>query len=175
ITQRVERAQQTFTITDLPPELHHIIIDFLDPIDSTCLGLASRYFYTLHRRRHGNVHLATGRPRPNDQEWAWRSASALSVVKSINTTTATATTAADDTPLANERPISYPQPMPLFRCEKCGLERCELQRHIRDWFPRDHDYCTISGKYMRLGSHREEAGFCYRRSPRKPSLCGKHH
>ncbi|EXF76111.1 hypothetical protein CFIO01_07976 [Colletotrichum fioriniae PJ7] len=173
-TRRVEaQAQQTLAIIDLPPELHHSIMDFLDPIDSTCLGLASRHFYTLHRRRHGTVHLSTRPSRPNDQEWAWRLASTLSALESINTTTAT--TAADDTTLADEQPISYPQPRPPFWCEKCGLERCELQRHIRDWLPRDHKYCTISGKFVRLGLPRGAEGFCHRRSPRNSRLCGKHH
>ncbi|KAK1452811.1 hypothetical protein CCUS01_10685 [Colletotrichum cuscutae] len=175
-TRRVEEAQQTLTITDLPPELHHSIIDFLDPIDSTCLGLASRYFYTLHRRRHGTVQLATRRPRPDHREWARRSASALSAFRSIDATTAMIVTdPTDDATLANEQPISHPQPRPPSCCAKCGLERCELQRHIRDWFPPDHEYCTISEKYVRLGLHREEEEFCHRRSPRNSSWCGKHH
>ncbi|KXH38588.1 hypothetical protein CNYM01_10831 [Colletotrichum nymphaeae SA-01] len=175
ITRRVE-AQKTLTITDLPPELHHTIIDFLDPIDSTCLGLTSRYFYALHRRRHGTVQLATRRPGPNDQQCAWRSASAMSVVKSIDATKAMIVTdLTDDNTLANEHPILHPQPQPPSCCEKCGLERCELQRHIRDWFPPDHEYCTISEKYVTLGLHREKEEFCHRRSPRNSSLCGKHH
>ncbi|KXH37463.1 hypothetical protein CSIM01_06231 [Colletotrichum simmondsii] len=180
ITRRVEEAQQTLTITDLPPELHHSIIDFLDPIDSTCLGLASRYFYALHRRRHGTVHLSTRRPRPDDREWARRPVAALLTLESNNIKTAKTIVAdppdnATVTTLTYEQPIFLPQPRPPYWCEKCGLERCELQRHIRDWFPRDHEYCTISEKYVRLGLHREKEEFCHRRSPRNSSLCGKHH
>jgi hypothetical protein len=42
-------------LMDLPGELHFFIMDFLDPIDSTCLGLANRHFYAIHRRLHGTV------------------------------------------------------------------------------------------------------------------------
>jgi hypothetical protein len=62
---------------DLPPELHFAFFDFLDPIDSTCLGLTNKHFYAIHRRLHGTVSLTVRRDGPNDLEWAWHLAGNL--------------------------------------------------------------------------------------------------
>ncbi|KAK1660054.1 hypothetical protein BDP55DRAFT_677639 [Colletotrichum godetiae] len=180
ITRDVEGSHSGLAIIDLPPELHLIILDFLDIVDGTCFGLASRYFYALHRRRHGRVHLDAGRPGPNGQEWAWRLAFPLSRFKPINIAMTTIAESQDETTctLTYEHPISQPQPnpQPHFSCEKCGRELCELQRHLRKWFPQDHEYCRISGKYVRADSCREkQVFFCHRRSPKNHALCGKHH
>ncbi|KAK3366545.1 hypothetical protein B0H63DRAFT_490537 [Podospora didyma] len=56
----------------LPPELLFAIFDFLSLLDSTCLGLASKYLYLIHRRLHGTVPLSTRLPAPNSFEWAWQ-------------------------------------------------------------------------------------------------------
>ena len=58
-------------LADLPGEIHYSIFDFLDPIDSTCLGLTSRHFYAIHRRMRGIVPLSARRDGPNELEWAW--------------------------------------------------------------------------------------------------------
>lgn len=37
--------------------LHYEIIKHLDPVDSTCYGLAHRDIYSVHRKVHGSVHM----------------------------------------------------------------------------------------------------------------------
>ncbi|KAI0473009.1 hypothetical protein GGR56DRAFT_697859 [Xylariaceae sp. FL0804] len=68
------RPGSRLTLARLPPELHYAVFDFLDPIDSTCLGLTSRHFYAVHRALHGRVPLTARRRGPNDMEWVWRNA-----------------------------------------------------------------------------------------------------
>ncbi|OHF03716.1 hypothetical protein CORC01_01035 [Colletotrichum orchidophilum] len=172
-TRHGKQPRQKLMMIDLPPEMHHMIVDHLDLIDGTCLGLVNSYFYSLHQRRHGRVHLSTGRPGPNDQEWAWRSSFALPNSKSIITSTTTIAEPQSDGTCTHAPSLSQPQQP--FWCDKCRLERCELQRHIRQWFPRGHEYCSVSGKYVNIEGCREKEAFCNRRSPRNPRLCGKHH
>lgn len=51
------------TLTTLLPELQLEIFDRLDPVSSTCLGLTSKHFYVIHRRKHQSVKLdATSTP-----------------------------------------------------------------------------------------------------------------
>lgn len=64
-------------IVHLPPEIHFAIFDFLDPIDSTCLGLTNKHLYAIHKRMHGTIPLSARREGPNDMEWAWRGAGPL--------------------------------------------------------------------------------------------------
>jgi hypothetical protein len=44
-------------LVTLAPEIHLLLIDILDPVSSTCLGLTCKVFYNLHRARHGTVPL----------------------------------------------------------------------------------------------------------------------
>ena len=41
-------------ISTLPPELVDNIFSYLDPVESTCLGLISKRFYLTHRQLHGS-------------------------------------------------------------------------------------------------------------------------
>lgn len=66
------RSSARMTLMDLPAEIHYTIFDFLDPIDSTCLGLTNSHFYAIHRRMRGTVPLSATRDGPNELEWAWR-------------------------------------------------------------------------------------------------------
>lgn len=57
----------------LPTELHLEIFSYLDKIDSTCLGLASRNLYLVFRALHGTkMPLNTRRVGPNKLESAWK-------------------------------------------------------------------------------------------------------
>jgi hypothetical protein len=105
----------------LPPELHYAIFECLDPIDSTCLGLANSYFYVLYRRLYSGVPLGTGRVGPNDTEWVWRTSRCSSLRQSA-------------------------RPCGQF-CDKCGPLRCQLYRHIRQWFDADLEYCSIGQRF----------------------------
>ena len=71
------RPSTGVTLLDLPAELHFAIFDFLDSIDSTCLGLTNKHFYSIHRRMRGTVSLAARREGPNSLEWAWHLAGAV--------------------------------------------------------------------------------------------------
>ncbi len=71
------RPSARMTLLDLPSELHFAIFDFLDPIDSTCLGLTNKHFYDIHRRMHGTISLSARRDGPNELEWAWHLAGAV--------------------------------------------------------------------------------------------------
>lgn len=44
---------------NLPTEIHLLIFDRLDPVDSTCLGLTSQKLYAIHRHIHGTVSLSS--------------------------------------------------------------------------------------------------------------------
>jgi len=47
------------------PEIHLEIFKYLDPVESTCLGLACKEFYPIHRQLHGTVSLQTKTTRNN--------------------------------------------------------------------------------------------------------------
>lgn len=67
-TQPQLQPPKDYTLLDLPSEIHYAILDFLDPIDSTCLGLTNRSFYDMHRRLHGAVPFSVHYLAPNDIE-----------------------------------------------------------------------------------------------------------
>src|SRR6187402_1101878 len=47
----------TLSLTRLPPEIHLLILDYLRPASSACLGVTCKSFYSTHRRLHGKVSL----------------------------------------------------------------------------------------------------------------------
>ncbi|OHW91161.1 putative F-box domain-containing protein [Colletotrichum incanum] len=154
-------------MTDMPPEVHHMIMDFLDAIDSTCLALTNRYFYKLHRRRNGSVSLSTVRQGPNDQEWAWRSAGQL--IHPLSSPGKSRRETRNKIDAFSSHFASHG----LFWCRMCGFSRCELQRHIKEWMPRGLEYCPVSGKYVPLIVDGNGIS-CYKRSPKNHRVCGKH-
>ncbi|KAI1380930.1 hypothetical protein F4677DRAFT_441260 [Hypoxylon crocopeplum] len=150
------------TLEDLPPELHYAIFDFLDPIDSTCLGLTSTHFYSIHKRMHGKVALSARREGPNDMEWVWRNAfiSGPFVASSG---------------VGKQNSLATLSPRGQVYCRKCRTARCELHNHIREWIGGndDNEYCVVSQKFGRAAPVNARA-FCYRSSPRHPHRCGRH-
>lgn len=140
----------------LPPEIHYAIFDFLDPIDATCLGLTSKHFYTIHRTMHGSVPLNARRMGPNDMEWAWRLAGPL---------------IAAGTPKDSAMAMLLPRGQ--VYCRKCGTSRCELHKHIQDFFGDNKEYCEVSGKFGRKAQEGARKS-CFRSSPRHPHRCGRH-
>lgn len=176
-----QRPGSALTLPDLPPELHYAIFDFLDPIDSTCLGLTSRQFYAVHRRMHGTVSLGARREGPNDMEWVWRHAGPF-VSSSSSSSTAKSHSARNSLAVLSPRGQVY--------CRKCRTARCELHKHIRDWINgvegRHHhhhrhagtkrpemQYCEVSQKFGRAADDGAPP-VCYRSSPRHPHRCGRH-
>ncbi|KAI1465959.1 uncharacterized protein F4812DRAFT_90847 [Daldinia caldariorum] len=148
------------TLEDLPPELHYAIFDFLDPIDSTCLGLTSKHFYSIHKRMYGKVPLSARREGPNDMEWVWR-----------NTFISGPFVASSG--VGKQNSLALLSPRGQVYCRKCRTARCELHNHIREWVGDDKEYCEVSQKFGPAASEKARA-FCYRSSPRHPHRCGRH-
>lgn len=51
------RQEQKITLSTLPLDIIFLISELLSKIDSTCLGLAVKNYYPLHRARYGKVSL----------------------------------------------------------------------------------------------------------------------
>lgn len=152
----LQRPGEKLQLLHLPAELHFAIFDFLDDIDSTCLGLASRHFYYIHRRMRGTVPLSVRRAGPNDMEWIWRLAGPL---------------------IANgeseENAVNRVLPRGQVYCRKCGVSRCELHKHIQEWMGDGYEYCEVRQKFGPRAAA-EARKKCYRSSPRHPHRCGRH-
>jgi hypothetical protein len=145
-------SQPTLTLLDLPVELHYAIMDHLDPIDSTCLGLTNKHFYAIHRRLHGTVPLTQGRAGPNDMEWAWYLCPPVTAGAGL------------------ERLKIRGQGF----CRLCGVQRCQLYRHLTEWMGEGREYCGLVRKF---GPPAPEGrtSYCWMRTPGDLSKCGRHY
>ncbi len=164
-------------LLDLPAELHFSIMDFLDPIDSACLGLASKHFYAIHRRLHGTVPLTARRSGPNELEWAWHLAGNVVVRKGPAATTAeeaaavaAATAAAVEDKTAA---LSRLRVRGQGYCRMCGVTRCQLHKHIQEWMGEGWEYCSVK---QRFGPAAPEGAksYCYMSKPGDTRRCGRH-
>ena len=157
----IPAASQGLSLMELPTELHLAIFDFLDLIDSTCLGLTNRHFYSIHRRRHGIIALSTRRKGPNNLEWAWHKAGvpqpSAPVAKNAGALTA----------------LSKLRVRGQGYCRKCGITRCELHKHIQSWMGEEAEYCSIKRKFGRAAPA-DAVSYCYRSKPNDPNRCGRH-
>lgn len=145
------------TLVDLPSELHYLFCDYLDPIDSVCFGLAHSKLYAIHRRkRPGKIALSSRYSGPNDMEWAWRGAGQL-----------TRSSAQDMGELSRMRVKGQ------VYCRKCGISRCELHRHLREWMGTGWEYCEIKEMYGPVPGD-DAKSYCYMSSPKNPNRCGRH-
>lgn len=153
------RPSARLTLLDLPSELHYAIFDFLDPIDGACLGLTHSKLYDIHRRKNGTVPLSSRYSGPNDIEWAWRGAGPL-VHPHSNSSNA-------------ENDLERLRVKGQVYCRKCGISRCELHRHLKDWFGKDAEYCEIKEMYGPQARSNAK-GYCFMRSPKNPHWCGRH-
>lgn len=156
-------------LLDLPSELHMAIFDFLDPIDSTCLGLTNKHFYAIHRRMHGTVPLRTRREGPNELEWAWHLAG-------------TVRKSAPSSPVeekSEEESKKSPAPLSQLRvrgqayCRKCGVTRCQLHKHIQEWMGENMEYCFIREKFGPIAPEGAKS-YCYMSKPGDKTRCGRH-
>ncbi|KAB5539371.1 hypothetical protein GE09DRAFT_1205946 [Coniochaeta sp. 2T2.1] len=174
------RGSDGLSLTDLPGELHYAIFDFLDPIDSTCLGLTNKHFYDIHRRMRGTVPLATRRDGPNELEWAWHlhlaaKGSAVDRAKPAVFVTADGTGQAK-TPEEKEKEkhaLAKLRVKGQAYCRKCGVCRCELHKHIQGWMGEGMEYCWVKQKFGPVALEGAKP-FCYMSSPRDPTRCGRH-
>ncbi|KIH86795.1 f-box domain containing protein [Sporothrix brasiliensis 5110] len=157
------RLSENLGLLDLPPELHYTIFDFLDPIDSTCLGLTNKHFYDIHRRMHGAVPLSVRRPGPNDMEWVWHLAGRMMHGGHSDAATLEATTNA----------LAMLRVRGQALCRKCGVSRCELHKHIQGWMGPGYEYCTVREKFGPAAPEGAKE-FCYLSNPKDPHRCGRH-
>ncbi|KAK3316693.1 hypothetical protein B0H66DRAFT_576468 [Apodospora peruviana] len=168
------RPSSRLSLVDLPAELHFAIFDFLDPIDSTCLGLTNRHFYAIHRRMRGTVPLSTRRDGPNELEWAWHLAGAvLKASSGLDATGAVMATSPDKLGEKQKNALSKLRIRGQAYCRKCGVTRCELHKHIQEWMGEEAEYCSIKQKFGPAA--REGAKpYCYMSKPGDPHRCGRH-
>ncbi|KAK4195939.1 hypothetical protein QBC40DRAFT_15007 [Triangularia verruculosa] len=162
-------------LMDLPAEIHYAVFDFLDPIDSTCFGLTNSHMYSIHRRLHGTVRLSAHRAGPNELEWAWFFAGQHVLAKPSLMTTEEKDPGAKEGLNAMEK-----EALKLLRvrgqayCRKCGVRRCQLQKHIKSWMGEGYEYCDITQKFGGKAEEGTTKKICYRSSPSNSSWCGKH-
>lgn len=163
-----EQRPGNLTLRELPGEIHYAIFDWLDPIDSTCLGLTNKHFYDIHRRMHGSVPLSVRRNGPNELEWAWHLAG-----------TRLSPPATPIGPPPSSLGPNDKQALTALRvrgkglCRKCGISRCELQKHLKDWVPEDYEYCSVRDKFVPCPSQ-EAKPYCYMSNPNNSHRCGRH-
>ncbi|KAG5960141.1 hypothetical protein E4U58_004739 [Claviceps cyperi] len=184
-------APKTTHLLDLPPELHYQLFEYLDPLDGACFGLSHPHLYAIHRRKNGSVPLHSRYPGPNDLEWAWRGAGPLlrrgncPSRDSSSSSSASSASSASAASAALVNGLSHAKDTPCSRaleklqiqgqvyCRKCGISRCELHRHLRDWMGHGYEYCEIRKVYgQRAG--KEAKPYCYMSSPRNRYRCGRH-
>ncbi|KAL1839965.1 hypothetical protein VTJ49DRAFT_970 [Mycothermus thermophilus] len=155
----------TLSLMDLPAELHYSIMDFLDPIDSTCLGLTNKHFYAIHRRLRGTVPLTTRRDGPNDLEWAWHLAG--NIVRKDPTSTSHGLDEKDKNALSKLRIRGQGY------CRMCGVTRCQLHKHIQEWMGEGLEYCSVKQKFGPVAPEGAKS-YCYMSKPGDKSKCGRH-
>ncbi|OIW29152.1 hypothetical protein CONLIGDRAFT_578185 [Coniochaeta ligniaria NRRL 30616] len=173
------RGSDGLSLMDLPGELHYAIFDFLDPIDSTCLGLTNKHLYAIHRRMHGTVPLSTRRDGPNELEWAWHLHIAAKG-SAVDRNPAVFVTE-DGSGQAKTREEKEKEKHMLAKlrvkgqayCRKCGVCRCELHKHIQDWMGEGMEYCSVKQKFGPVALEGSKP-FCYMSMPRDPTRCGRH-
>jgi hypothetical protein len=173
------RGSGALSLMDVPGELHYAIFDFLDPIDSTCLGLTNKHFYAIHRRMRGTIPLSARRDGPNELEWAWHlhiAAKGSAVDRSP-----VVFETADGSGQAKTREEKEKEKNALAKlrvkgqayCRKCGVCRCELHKHIQDWMGEGMEYCSVKQKFGPVALEGAKP-FCYRSTPKDPRRCGRH-
>lgn len=141
---RLYIAKTTSCISNLPTEIIYMMFSQLDPIDSTCFGLAAKCFYSIFRYLYRFVPLSCHRVGPNSLEWAWRMVNCALYTHEID---------AKQTSETQRIPFRRVCLATMF-CHHCGSHRCELHRHLQTWM--------ISG-----GQRREY--FCFADRFRKPA------
>ncbi|KAK4089741.1 hypothetical protein ACCO45_005978 [Purpureocillium lilacinum] len=154
------RPSGRMTILDLPSELHYSLFDFLDPIDGVCLGLAHSRLYAIHKRKYGKVPLCSRYSGPNDREWAWRGAGPL--IRPMEQKRDKAPGGLDQLRVKGQ-----------VYCRKCGVSRCELHRHLKDWMGDGYEYCGIKQIFGKPAGE-DAKPYCFMSSPKNPHRCGRH-
>ena len=159
------------TLTDLPAELHLAIMDFLDPIDSVCLGLTAKHFYALHRRLHGAVPLTARRDGPNDLEWAWHLAG--NTVRRQQQQNSPAGGLLKGLGEAEKHALSRLRVRGQGYCRMCGVTRCQLHKHVQEWMGGGLEYCEVRRRFGPVAPQGAKS-YCYMSRPGDVRRCGRH-
>jgi len=170
------RPSSGVTFMDLPAELHFAVFDFLDPIDSTCLGLTNRHMYAIHRRMRGTVRLSARRDGPNELEWAWHLAARGAAIKAPRLGMSAPKTAEEKERERQRTALSKLRIRGQAYCRKCGVTRCELHKHIQEWMGEEQEYCSVKEKFVGIDVATLEGAkpYCYMSKPNDPKRCGRH-
>jgi len=163
---RKHKPTVRLALTDLPPELHFAFFDFLDPIDSTCLGLTNKHFYAIHRRLHGAVPLTARRNGPNELEWAWHLAGNVVSPSSFVAVGGTGSS-------SNKDALSKLRVRGQGYCRMCGVTKCQLHKHIQEWMGEGREYCSVTQKYGPVAPEGAKS-YCYMSKPGDKKRCGRH-
>jgi hypothetical protein len=143
-------------LMDLPAELHFSIMDFLDPIDSTCLGLVNKHFYAIHRRLHGTVPLTIRRGGPNELEWARHLAGNIVRQNPAAVAVSGGSSGSQEAEAAalirglgekEKNALSKLRVRGQGYCRMCGVTRCQLHKHIQEWMGDALEYCSVKQKF----------------------------
>lgn len=76
-------------------------------------------------------------------------------------------------PLNTRRKAASPLERWKGNCRQCGNHKCQLYRHLKDWMPREYEYCAVQQVYLQEAEEGAERS-CYRSNPSKPGFCGRH-
>ncbi|KAG7286357.1 hypothetical protein NEMBOFW57_008666 [Staphylotrichum longicolle] len=161
---------------DLPAEIHYSIMDFLDPIDSACLGLTNKRFYTIHRKLHGTVPLTTRRSGPNELEWAWHLAGNIvrtNPAVDVDNKDAATTEALKGLGEEEKNALSKLRVRGQGYCRMCGVTRCQLHKHIQEWMGDQFEYCSVKQKFGPVAPEGAKS-YCYKSKPGNAKRCGRH-
>lgn len=170
------------TLEGLPVELHKAIFERLDVIDSTCLGLTNKRFYNIHRSLHGTVPLATRRDGLNYVEQAWQTSAGFGSISSLMAGMAAAVSIALVLPatmapttgnMVGRFNLGKVRTRVRAPCTTCSFLRCELHKHIKDWFGKEFEYCTVREKFVSLAEE-EAPELCCGNSPDDDCVCIRH-
>jgi len=178
IPRRHKHSLTRLAFQDLPAELHFSIMDFLDPIDSVCLGLTNKHFYTIHRKLHGTVPLATRRSGPNELEWAWHLAGNIvrtnpAAVVDSKDAARTETEALKGLGEEEKNALSKLRVRGQGYCRMCGVTRCQLHKHIQEWMGDQFEYCSVKQKFGPVAPEGAKS-YCYMSKPGNAKRCGRH-
>jgi hypothetical protein len=176
--------QYKFIILNLPLELVYMIFDFLDPIDSVCLGLTTKRFYSVLRNLYGSVPLGCRRFGPNDLEWVFRNRSGTVSTQQLDSLNRSWSMSLQEDLVQPLRQINTQSmirgPWKLDRgsCRHCGPNRCELHRHICLWMNANgpqSEYCYVREKFVPLAGGNAPK-YCYLSKPSGPiNACQRHY
>lgn len=146
-------------IENLPTELHLLIMARLDPLDRTMLGLTSHKFYDTWQ-------LTLPRVLPSANYPSLPPQSVTRMPQSLITGRVG----------KNKQEYCYNKNKAGFEnCRFCGVERCQLWRHLDELFPATQwEFCGVRERFAPRVAEEHHHDGCWRSCPPMPRRCGRH-